>query len=120
MIINITKSKIFTLSPDKRFSKEYALPQGVWIEIWKRYMLLAYSNEDLRDYLFIKYARNLQRSSMNRWLTRGKVYETCKPLIKKGVVHVNTEIFGNSEDFVIKELIKPLQNGASVKSKSII
>ncbi len=120
MIIDITKSKIFTLSPDVRFSKEYALPSGVWTEIWKRHMLLAYTNEDLRDYLFIKYARNLQRSSMNRWLTRGKIYEICHPIIKKGAVHVNTEIFGELEEFVIKELIKPLKNGATSKSETII
>ncbi len=120
MVINITKSKIFKLDPSIRFSKEYGLPRDVWAEIWRRYKMLDYSNGDLRDYLFLKYARNLNWMSMYRWICRGEIYMITNPLIKKGVVHVNSSIFGQYEEYVMNELVKPLKNGAVGKAESII
>lgn len=120
MIINITKSKIFKLDPSIRFSKEYGLPKEVWAEVWRRYKLLDYSNGDIRDFLFVKYARNLNFMSMKRWIQRGEVYIISRPLIKEGVVHVNSRIFGDYEEYVINELVKPLKNGAIKKAESII
>jgi len=120
MIIDLTKSKIFTLDPSTRFAKEYGLPKEVWAEVWRRYKLLEYSNGDIRDYLFVKYARNLAFNSMKRWIYRGEVYMIAKPLITKGVVHVNSVIFGDYEEYVMNELVKPLKNGATSKSESII
>ncbi len=120
MIIDLTISKIFTRNLDNRFAREYALPAGVWLEVWRRYKLLEYSNGDLRDFLFIKYARNLNTTSMSRWIIRGEIYSIANPLIKKGVKHVNTEIFGEYEEFLMNELVKPLRNGATRKSDSII
>jgi hypothetical protein len=120
MIINITKSTIFSLDPSIRFSKEYGLPKEVWIEIWRRYKLLDYSNGDIRDYLFLKYARNISWSAMNRWLARGEIYMITEPLITKGVVHVNSAIFKDYEEYVMNELVRPLKDGASNKPKSII
>jgi len=120
MVINITKSKIFKLDPSIRFSKEYGLPKEVWNEVWRRYKLLDYSNGDIRDYLFIKYARNLSFMSMSRWISRGEIYMITKPLIEKGVQHVNSSIFGNYEEYVMNELVKPLKNGAIRQAESII
>ena len=120
MIINIRKSKIFTLDPSIRFSKEYGLPKDVWQEVWRRYKLLDYSNGDLRDYLFLKYARNLSFPAMGRWINRGEIYMITNPLIKEGVEHVNSSIFGNYEEYVMNELVKPLKNGATTKAESII
>ncbi len=120
MIINITQSKIFTCDPAIRFAKEYQLPKNSWEELWRKYKILEYSNGDLRDFLFIKYARNLNTISMHRWLIRGRIYEISAPLIKMGVQHVNTEIFGPLEEIVMNELVKSFKNGAIVKSKIII
>lgn len=120
MIINITKSKIFKLDPSIRFSREYGLPKDVWLEVWRRYKLLDYSNGDIRDYLFLKYARNVTHESMRRWINRGEVYVISKPLIEKGVQHVNSVIFGDYEEYVMNELVKPLKNGAVRKAESII
>lgn len=120
MLINITKSNIFTTEPSTRFSKEYGLPKEAWGEVWRRYKLLEYSNGDLRDYVFLKYARNLSFTTMKRWMQRGEVYSITKPLLIKGVVHVNSQIFKDYEEFVMNELIKPLRNGATNKSESII
>lgn len=120
MIINIRKSKIFKLDPSVRFSKEYGLPKEVWNEVWRRYKFLDYSNGDIRDYIFIKYARNISFPAMGRWITRGEVYMICKPLIEKGVVHVNSQIFKEHEEYVMNELVRPLKNGATHKAKAII
>jgi len=120
MIIDITKSKIFTLDPATRFAKEYGLPKEVWAEVWRRYKLLEYSNGDIRDYVFLKYARNLGHPAMSRWIYRGEIYMIAKPLLEKGVVHVNSVIFGKYEEYVMNELVKPLKNGATTQAKSII
>lgn len=120
MIINIQKSKIFTVDPSSRFSKEYGLPREAWAEVWRRYKMLEYSNGDIRDYIFLKYARNLNWVSMDRWIRRGEIYIITRPLIEKGVIHVNSVIFGQYEEYVMNELVKPLKNGAVSKSESII
>jgi hypothetical protein len=120
MIIDITKSKIFTTEPSIRFSKEYGLPKGVWAEVWRRYKLLEYSNGDIRDYLFVKYARNISYPTMGRWIARGEIYIITKPLIEKGVVHVNSQIFKEYEEYVMNELVRPLKNGATSKAESIL
>jgi hypothetical protein len=120
MLLDITKSTIFKLNPSIRFSKEYGLPKEVWYEFWRRYKFLDYSDSDLKDYLFLKYARNISYSAIGRWIMRGEVYMIAKPLIEDGVIHVNSNIFGNYEEYVMNELIKPLKNGASNKSESII
>ncbi len=120
MVIDITKSRIFTTDPSIRFSKEYGLPKEVWNEVWRRYKFLDYSNGDVRDYLFIKYARNLNFMSMKRWIARGEVYIISKPLIEKGVIHVNSRIFGDYEEYVMNELVRPLKDGANTKAESII
>lgn len=120
MIIDITKSKIFTTDPSVRFSKEYGLPKDVWSEIWKRHKLLEYSKIELADYIFLKYARRLHHTAVIRWMYRGEIYLITKPLIEKGVIHVNSSIFGNYEEYVMNELVKPLKNGALNKTESII
>lgn len=120
MILDITKSKIFKLDPSIRFSKEYGLPKGVWEEIWRRYKMLDYSNGDLRDYLFLKYARNVSHPAMSRWIYRGEIYLITNPLIKQGIIHVNSRIFGEYEEYVMNELVKPLKNGAIGKAESIL
>lgn len=120
MIINIKKSKLFTCDPSIRFANEYRLPREVWPEIWRRYKLLEYSNGDIRDYLFVKHARNLSFNSMKRWIHRGEVYMIAKPLLDQGVINVNSVIFKDYEEYVMNELVKPLKNGATTKAESII
>jgi hypothetical protein len=120
MIIDLSKSKIFTLEPSVRFSKEYGLPKEVWNEVWRRYKFLNYSNGDIRDYLFIKYARNISYPAMGRWITRGEVYMIAQPFIKKGAVYVNSIAFCDYEEYVMNELTKPLKNGATTKADSIL
>lgn len=120
MILDISKSRIFKIDPSIRFAKEYGLSKDVWHEVWRRYKLLDYSNGDIRDYLFLKYARNISFPAMGRWLARGEIYMITKPLITQGVKHVNSRIFGEYEEYVMNELVRPLKNGATHKAESII
>lgn len=120
MIINITISQLFTVDPAIRFSKEYGLPQDVWPEIWRRYKLLDYTRSDLHDYIFIKYARNLDNKAMRRWIERAEIYSITKPLVKMGVQHVNSSIFGDYEEYIMNELVKRIKDGGTSDSKSIL
>lgn len=120
MIIDITQSKFFTEDPDLRFSKEYLLPQGTWRDLWRRHKLLEYTNRDLRDYLFVKHARSISRNGMERWIARSEIYMVSRPVLEKGAKAVNTEIFGNYEQYVMDELTKQIRFGGHGSSKSII
>lgn len=120
MILDLTKSKLFKVNPDVRFSKEYAVPEGVWTEVWRRYKLMGYSQADIKDYLFIKYARGVSYTTIGRWIVRTEIFSIANPLIKKGVRHVNSEIFRAFEQQLMNELIKELKTGESVKSRTII
>lgn len=120
MIITIRKSQLFITDPAIRFAKEYAVPQEAWNEMWRRYKLLGYSPSDMRDYIFIKYARNLTSDAINRWIKRGEVYTIAKPLIKMGVIHVNSAIFKDYEEYVMNEMVKPLKGGAKRKPESVL
>ena len=120
MIIDISKSKIFTSSPDIRFSKEYALPRGCWDKAWLRYKAKGYTGDDLRAFIFISFGRRLTASAILRWVLRSEIYSIANPLRKMGVTHVNTIIFNSYEDYVLNELVKPLKNGAKRNPKSII
>jgi hypothetical protein len=120
MIINLLKSKIFTDDPDVRFAKEYGVPQGVWKEILRRYKIMDYSPKDLRDYLFIKHARNLEYTTLARWIVRSEIYTLTKPVLDKGGRTVVSSFFGEHEEYIMNELTKQLKNGASKTSRSII
>jgi len=120
MILDLTQSKLFTVDPDIRFSREYLLPQGTWKELWRRYKLLDYSNGDLRDYLFVKHARRLSYRSMDRWIQRSEIYMLTRPVLERGAKMVNSEIFGAYEQYVMDELTKQLRNGGTASSRIII
>lgn len=120
MIIDLSKSSLFTKDPDVRFAKEYLVPQGTWKKLWRCYKLLEYSNGDLRDYLFIKFARSISYSSMDRWIVRSEIYSVANIVLKKGAVHVNTSIFGNYEQYVIDEITKTLRFSGGKDSRVII
>lgn len=120
MLIDLSKSKLFTTDPSLRFSKEYAVPIETWKELWRRYKLLEYSNGDLRDYLFVKHARSLSYNSMERWLRCGEIYMLSRPVLDKGAKLVNSVIFGTFEQHVIDALTKQLRSGRSGDSKTII
>jgi hypothetical protein len=120
MILNIRKSNIFKTNPAERFAKEYQLPFEAWNEVWRRYKLLEYSHKDIKDYLFIKYARNLNPKSIDRWILRTEVYGIASPLIEKGVEHVNSEIFKQYEQQLMDYLFQTMKSSGQGQSRIII
>lgn len=111
---------MFTTDPDTRFAKEYAVPKGTWRELWRRYKLLDYSNGDLRDYMFIKFARNLSYNTMQRWILRSEVFTISHPLVLKGVQHVNTSVFKDYEQYVMDEITRTFKYGGGQDSRILI
>lgn len=120
MIIDITQSKLFMTEPDERFSREFNLPRGMWKELWKRYILMGYTQAELREYFFIKTKRQLSEPSVCRWIIRTRIYSITAPVVKMGAKHVNSNIFGDLEPYVLKEMTKHIKSGASKNPKAVI
>ncbi|NBW09217.1 MAG: hypothetical protein EBR82_14455 [Caulobacteraceae bacterium] len=120
MIIDLTQSRLFIVEPDDRFAKEFGLPKGIWRELWKRYTLMGYNQPEMREYLLIKTGRKISEGSVCRWIIRTKIYSVSNGILKMGAKHVNSEVFGEYEDYVIKEMTKHLRSGASKNTKAII
>jgi len=120
MILNIKKSDIFKVSPDIRFAKEYSVPVGSWNKIWSKYKFYGYNHGDIKDYVFIKHARNLGYTTIDRWIMRAEIYNITEPLLKKGVECVSSEIFNEWEQPLMDYLFKTIKSGASTKSRIII
>ncbi len=120
MLLDLSKSKLFTIEPDVRFAKEFGLDRGLWTELWKRHILMGYTQTEMRDYLMIITGRKPSEGSISRWIIRTKIYTISAPIVKKGARHVNSEIFGEHEEYVIKEMVKHIKSGASKNPKAII
>ncbi len=120
MIIDLTKSTLFTIDPDIRFAKEYHLPKGIWTELWRRYKLLGYNHSELAEYLQIKTGKKHRNRNIQRWILRTEIYSKVSPLMKKGATHANTDIFGNLEYIVLNEFTRHLRNNGTGTSRIII
>ncbi len=120
MILDIRKSNIFTTSPDVRFTKEYSVPSGSWDKIWSKYKFYGYNHGDLKDYIFIKHARNLSYTTIDRWVMRAEIFSISEPLIKMGVQHVQSEIFKEWEQPLMDYLFKTMKSGSTTKSRIVI
>ncbi len=40
MLIDLSKSKLFTSDPGVRFAREYGIPEEAWKELWRRYKVV--------------------------------------------------------------------------------
>ena len=120
MIINITKSQLFTVDPDIRFSKEHNLPTGTLKEIYRRHKILDYSIDELCDYHEVKTGRKASRKYIRRWLWRIEVYSMTLPILKMGAETVVSTFFKEHEWKVIKEITRNLQSSVRKETKTLI
>jgi hypothetical protein len=120
MLINLTKSSLFTIDPDRRFSDMYGVPLGMWKLIYNRAKYLNYSIPEMCELYQIKTKKEIPRLTMTRWVWRTDVYNKVHPFVKMGTRTVMSEIFGEYEDEVIKELTKHIKSGEAKDSRSII
>jgi len=120
MLIHLNKSKIFTVHPARRFAKEYCVPQTLWTEIWKRYILNAYDVSELCEYYLIKSKKEINGESMRRWIFMTYVYSKANDALKKGTAVVRSEFFGDQETLVLKELTKNIRFSKAISTKNIV
>lgn len=120
MIIYLEKSTLFTKDPDIRFSEHYHLPRGNWSVLWSRYRLLDYSYRELQDLLAIRTGLKIGKKAIKRWIWRAEIYSITLPYLNKGVKSITSNVFGENEIKLIKELAKNIESSVHGDTKSII
>lgn len=120
MIIHLTKSKLFTVDPSKRFAKEFNVPENVWSECWLKYKLYKFSREDLRNYVEYKIGRKPSSASIDRWVVRTEIYSIARKAFKMDARVVQSYFFGEYEQAVLKELLKNMRASVTKSSRSIV
>lgn len=117
MLINLTKSDLFTVDPAVRFARNYDVPQQLWTEMWRKYKLLDFTHKELREYFQMKTARRISQRNLNRWIFRSEIYSMARPMMKEGVKTVNSYFFKEYELKVQNEIIKHLKYGVTKDSR---
>jgi hypothetical protein len=119
MIIKISQSDLFKRDPDIRFAREYGLEKGFWKELWRRYKLLGYTSQELAEYYELKTKRTANLTSIRRWIWRTEIYSIARPAIDMGAQAVNSKLFGQFEQELIKELHKNIKTSVNKNPKTI-
>ena len=120
MILYITKSKLFTEDPALRFSRNYAVDEAVWRDMWHRYTAKDYTNDDLAEFFHIRTGKTITPDAVRRWILRAKVHAKAGPAIKKGAQAVRSDFFGDLEEYVVYEVTRHLRYGEAAESRNII
>ncbi len=120
MIIHLLKSKLFTIDPAIRFAKEYDVDVRLWNDVWRRHTLLAYSNNELCEFIHFKTLRKPKSSSIRRWIIRTEIYCLANHAVRMGVRVVQSEYFGKFEREVIDELTKNMKFSGKLDSRSLV
>lgn len=120
MIINISKSELFTTDPDIRFTAQYDTPRGLWNLLYNRYNYLKLNIPELIELCQIKTGKKIDRFAMRRWVWRTEIYKIAEPYVKKGGKAVVSEVFGEYEEDLIKELTKHMKRGATKNARTVI
>ena len=119
MIIDLSKSHLFTRDPGNRLSSKYDLPNGLWSLIYRRYKILDYSIDEICDLYELKTKKTMGKKNMRRWVWRTEVYEKAQFALKEGAHVVNSNYFGDMEWSVVKELTKNIKKSGSVDIKAL-
>jgi len=120
MIIDLTKSKLFTSEPHIRFAREYNVHNDIWLELWKRYKLMGYTLCDMRDFYHIKTGNHIKNRNLKRWILRTEIYTMVYPALREGAQFATTEIFGEYEQYVIDEVIAYLKVNGTAKNRIML
>lgn len=120
MIINLSKSKLFTVEPAKRFAREFGCDERVWIDCWLKYKLLDLRTNELGDYIHIKTGKKLENFTVRRWIIRTEIYSQAREAFKKGATNVTSQFFGKWEEYVMDELLRNIKSSVRHTPKAII
>lgn len=119
MILNLSKSKLFTVDPARRFAVAHKVSKDLWPELWRRYKFYDYSTNEMCEIFYIKVGRPISKRVMKRWIFRMDVYLKTKPVLDKGARAVDSSFFGPMEQQVVEELLKHIKSG-SIKNTKIL
>jgi hypothetical protein len=120
MIIHLTKSKLFTVDPAKRFGKEFNVSPDLWTECWLKYKLYGLGKEELRGYVEFRTGRKPSMTSIERWIIRTEIFSLAKKAFKMEARVVQSYFFEEYEKHVIDELTKNMKTSVSKNPKSIV
>lgn len=120
MIINITKSILFTVDPDVRFARQYGNQEGTLKDIYRRYKILGYTVPELCDFYEMKTGKKSTQKSIKRWIWRTEIYIMALPAINSGAENVTSSFFKQHEWKVIKEILKNVKSSVHKKTKTLI
>lgn len=120
MLIHLTKSKLFTIDPSKRFGKEFNVDEHVWTDCWLKYKLYHFNKKELRDYVEFKTGRKPSISSIERWIIRSEIYTIARKALKMDAKVVQSYFFEKYEKQVIDELLKNMKSSVVKNSRSIV
>lgn len=113
-------SQLFTTHPARRFANKYAVPETMWMELWKRYKMLEYTPAEMAEYFQIKTGKSIKKRQVKRWVFLTEIFAITKPARDMGAQVVNTEIFGIYEGKVIDEIMKHIKSGGTKNCNIIV
>ena len=120
MLVKINNSRLFNTNPSVRFAAQYAVPETLWNELWKRYKLLGYTPDEMTEYFEIKTKRQIRKRQVLRWIFLTDIYYVVKPARDMGAKVVNTDLFGDNEQKVIYEVIRHMKSGSTKNSNMMV
>jgi len=120
MIIQLTKSRLFTVEPAKRFAKEFDVDDKLWLEIWLRYKLMGYNIQELQEYTHIKVGRRPSAKCIRRWIIRTEIYSMARDVFKVGGSVVVSSYFGKYEQEVINEITRGMRFSGTKKPRIVL
>ncbi len=121
MIIQLTKSRLFTVEPAKRFAKEFGVEEIVWIKLWAAYKIKDYSMSDLREYSEVLLKNKLSSLCLRRWIIRTEIYSIAyTKVLQYGATTVSSTIFGKYEKIVLDEVVKGIRFSDTQKSRILL
>lgn len=120
MIINLSKSTLFTVEPAKRFAKQFRCDERVWIDCWLKYKLLDLRTNELGDYVYIKTGKKLNNFTVRRWIIRTEIYSHAREAFKMGTHIVTSQFFGKWEEYVMDELLRNMKSSAHHRPRTIV
>ncbi len=120
MILHLTKSKLFTVDPAIRFSREYGVKPRLWNELWKRYGLYEHDIPALCGYFEYKTGRKPNPKSIARWIFLTEIYCRANHVLRMGVRVVDSKYFGTFENELVREISKNMRFSGKTDSRTIV
>jgi hypothetical protein len=109
MILDITRSNLFTKDPAERFAKVNSVSPKLFNELWRRHTQLEYSIPELCMYFHIKVGVPISDRKMNEWIFRNRIYMRAQSALKVGAKAVNSDYFGDLEERLLRKLTEHMK-----------